>query len=71
MAFNQPVPHLYLSPPLISHAPDGARQLLNQGMIATGNHYIERFAALCNTPGGSQERCAEFNRPAANAGHTP
>ena len=29
-------------------------QLLNQGMIATGNHYFERFAALCNTPGGSQ-----------------
>ena len=34
--------------------PVGARQLLNQGMIATGNHYFERFAALCNTPGGSQ-----------------
>ena len=33
--------------------------------------YLERFAALCNTPGGSQERSAEFNRPAANAGHTP
>ncbi len=31
-----------------------ARQLLNQGMIATGNHFIERFAALCNTPGGSR-----------------
>ena len=31
-----------------------ARQLLNQGMIATGNHYIERFAALCNTPGESR-----------------
>ena len=23
-------------------------------MIATGNHNFERFAALCNTPGGSQ-----------------
>ena len=23
-------------------------------MIATGNHDFERFAALCNTPGGSQ-----------------
>ena len=43
-----------LSPSLFSHAPYGARQLLNQGMIATGNHYFERFAALCNTPGGSQ-----------------
>ena len=26
----------------------------NRGMIATGNHHFERFAALCNTPGGSQ-----------------
>ena len=26
----------------------------NRGMIATGNHNFERFAALCNTPGGSQ-----------------
>ena len=26
----------------------------NRGMIATGNHSFERFAALCNTPGGSQ-----------------
>jgi hypothetical protein len=24
-------------------------------MIATGNHNFERFAALCNTLGGSQE----------------
>ena len=23
-------------------------------MIATGNHNFEKFAALCNTPGGSQ-----------------
>ena len=30
------------------------RQLFNFGMIATGNHNFERFAALCNTPGGSQ-----------------
>jgi hypothetical protein len=30
-------------------------QLFNFGMIATGNHNFERFAALCNTPGGSQE----------------
>ena len=29
-------------------------QLSNFGMIATGNHNFERFAALCNTPGGSQ-----------------
>ena len=35
-------------------------QLLNQGMIATGNHYFERFAALCNTPGGSQGGWYEF-----------
>ena len=27
-------------------------------MIATGNHDFERFAALCNTPGGSQEEVA-------------
>ena len=40
--------------------PVGARQLLNQGMIATGNHYFERFAALCNTPGGSQGGLYEF-----------
>ena len=26
----------------------------NRGMIATGNHNFERFAALCNTLGGSQ-----------------
>ena len=30
-------------------------QLFNFGMIATGNHHFERFAALCNTLGGSQE----------------
>ena len=30
-------------------------QLSNFGMIATGNHNFERFAALCNTLGGSQE----------------
>ena len=30
-------------------------QLFNFGMIATGNHNFERFAALCNTLGGSQE----------------
>ena len=29
-------------------------QLFNFGMIATGNHHFERFAALCNTLGGSQ-----------------
>ena len=29
-------------------------QLSNFGMIATGNHDFERFAALCNTLGGSQ-----------------
>ena len=29
-------------------------QLSNFGMIATGNHNFERFAALCNTLGGSQ-----------------
>ena len=29
-------------------------------MIATGNHYFERFAALCNTPGGSQGGWYEF-----------
>ena len=28
-----------LSPSLFSHAPYGARQLLDQGMVATGNHY--------------------------------
>ena len=42
----------YLSPPLISYAPVGARQLLNQGMIATGSHHIEKFAALCNALSG-------------------
>ena len=30
-------------------------QLFNFGMVATGNHHFERFAALCNTLGGSQE----------------
>ena len=25
----------------------------NSGMIATGNHNFERFAALCNTPEGA------------------
>ena len=42
----------YLSPPLNSYAPVGARQLLNQGMIATGSHHIEKFAALCNALSG-------------------
>ena len=31
------------------------RQLEMEGWIATGNHHFERFAALCNTLGGSQE----------------
>ena len=31
-------------------------QLFNFGMIATGNHNFERFAALCNTP-GEAKRC--------------
>ena len=34
------------------------RQLFNFGMIAPGNHNFERFAALCNTPGGSQGEVA-------------
>ena len=34
----------------------------NRGMIATGNHHFERFAALCNTPGGSQGGCAAGGR---------
>ena len=38
--------------------PRYAQQLFNFGMIATGNHNFERFAALCNTPGGSQGRFA-------------
>ena len=38
--------------------------LFNHGMIATGNHNFERFAALCNTPGGSchDEISASRNR---------
>ena len=36
------------------HQPRYAQQLFDFGMIATGNHNFERFAALCNTPGGSQ-----------------
>ena len=46
--------HLFtnLSPPLINLA--FARQLFDFGMIATGNHNFEKFAALCNAPGGSQ-----------------
>ena len=46
--------HLFtnLSPPLISLA--FARQLFDFGMIAIGNHNFEKFAALCNAPGGSQ-----------------
>ena len=41
-----------LSPPLISLA--FTRQLFDFGLIATGNHNFEKFAALCNAPGGSQ-----------------
>ena len=43
---------------LSKKTPQSARsgcQLFNFGMIATGNHNFERFAALCNTLGGSQE----------------
>ena len=40
------------------HQPRYAQQLFDFGMIATGNHNFERFAALCNTPGGSQGGCA-------------
>ena len=38
-------------------------QLFNFGMIATGNHNFERFAALCNTPGGSQELKSLWSLP--------
>ena len=46
------------------------RPLRNQGMIATGNHFNSRFAALCNTPyrewgtrsvGRVAERSGPFN----------
>jgi hypothetical protein len=44
------------------HQPRYAQQLFNYGMIAPGNHHFERFAALCNTPGGSQGGCAAGGR---------
>ena len=53
-------------------------QLSNFGMIAPGNHNLERFAALCNTPGGSQgavagagsiQRSALFHPPAGGYEH--
>ena len=45
-------------PAATPHQPRYAQQLFDFGMIATGNHNFERFAALCNTPGGSQGGCA-------------
>ena len=43
-----------IQPVATPHQPRYAQQLFNYGMIAPGNHHFERFAALCNTPGGSQ-----------------
>ena len=54
-----------LSPPLISLA--FARQLFDFGMIATGNHNFEKFAALCNAPGEAKgtscQRVAKLATP--------
>ena len=48
-------PTAFLNQPVAApHQPRFAQQLFNFGMIATGNHNFEKFAALCNTPGGSQ-----------------
>ena len=45
-----------LSTPMTRTAPPQLRvrsAAFNSGMIATGNHNFERFAALCNTPVGA------------------
>ena len=39
-----------IAPAGVSVSPFGL-PAFNSGMIATGNHNFERFAALCNTPG--------------------
>ena len=49
-------PAAFIDQPVATpHQPRFAQQLFDFGMIATGNQNFERFAALCNTPGGSQE----------------
>ena len=40
----------------VDYCYDGDRPPFNSGMIATGNHHFERFAALCNTPEGEPRR---------------
>jgi hypothetical protein len=34
---------------LLAPSDEGAVTPFNKGMIAAGNHYIRKFAALCNT----------------------
>ena len=48
-------PTAFIDQPVATpHQPRYAQQLFDFGMIATGNHNFEKFAALCNAPGGSQ-----------------
>ena len=47
---------VFCSTPIFRSAPPQLRvrsAAFNSGMIATGNHNFERFAALCNTPVGA------------------
>ena len=57
-------PAAFIDQPVATpHQPRFAQQLFDFGMIATGNHNFERFAALCNTPGGSQELRNRWSLP--------
>ena len=50
------VSSVFCSVPIFRSAPPQLRirsAAFNSGMIATGNHNFERFAALCNTPKGA------------------
>ena len=57
-------PAAFIDQPVATpHQPRFAQQLFDFGMIATGNQNFERFAALCNTPGGSQELRNRWSLP--------
>ena len=58
---------VFCSVPIFRSAPPQLRirsAAFNSGMIATGNHNFERFAALCNTPEGAPRalRAIKFPR---------
>ena len=50
-----------LAPAGVSVSPFGL-PAFNRGMIATGNHNFEKFAALCNTLSGKPRRLRRSGR---------